>query len=338
MEYIKELEKGLKDKGYGKAYINKCVKYSGFLLENNLPVIFDKQHLAKLLGMNINTLSYYLLVGDSFYKIIYIPKKNGDYRKISMPSYNLKYIQRWILNNILYNMPVNEQCMGFVKGRSILNNAQPHINKELVVNLDIERFFDSIKFEQIFRVIYHNGYTREVSFILTKLLTHKGCLPQGSPASPYMANLVAQGIDRRFYKLSNKIGATYTRYADDITISGNREIYGYIKTYIKILKQEGFRVNNKKLKIQFKKYRQEVTGLIVNNESVAVKKEVKRDLRKHIYYCRKFGVYKHLQNTGNEYKAHFKEYLYGKARYIYMIEPVEGANFFKELNEIDWES
>lgn len=337
MDYLERLEKELEEHGYGSRYKKLCLYYASRVLENNMPVIFDNRHLALLMGVEAATLGYYISNTDQFYTVKSIAKKNGGVRKISMPSYNLKKIQRWILKNILYNIKVTEYSTAFINGKSILDNAIPHVNKAVVINLDIKDFFPSIDFKRIFLLFYNKGYTKEVSYSITKLLTFRGELPQGSPASPYISNIVITALDYRIGGLSKKYDFSYTRYADDITISGEQKILGNIEFIIKLIKREGFNINTRKMKILEKSERQEVTGLVVNN-SVKVKKEFKREIRKDIYYCKKYGVYSHLKYKGNETKSFYKEYMYGKVNFILMIEPEEGKKLLNELNEIDWNS
>lgn len=337
MNYLERLEKELEEQGYGSRYKKLCLYYASRILKNNMPVIFDNKHLALLMGIEPTTLGYYIFNTDNFYTEKDIPKKNGGVRKIAMPSYNLKKIQRWILKNILYNIKVTEYSTGFIKGKSILHNAIPHINKEVVVNLDIKDFFPSICFRRIFLLFYNKGYTEEVSYSIAKLLTFKGTLPQGSPASPHISNIILRGLDYRIAGLSKKFNFSYTRYADDITVSGDRNIVENIEFIMQLIKEEGFNINTRKIKILKRNERQEVTGLVVNN-SVKVKKEVKREIRKAIYYCKKYGVYSHLKYTGNETRSFYKEYLYGKANFILMIEPEMGRKLLDELDEIDWNS
>lgn len=335
MEYLDKLKNALVNDGYDIEYQRICIEYARNLITNEVPVIFDKEHLSCLMGMKLKTLSYYFMNKDKFYKVTKIPKRNGKYREISMPSYNLKKIQRWILDNILYKVKISDSACGFVRGKSIFNNAVPHIGKDFVVNIDIQDFFPSINLDQIFIMFYKLGYTKELSFIFASLLSYKGVLPQGSPASPYIANIIVKNIDRRIEGLCNKFEVSYTRYADDITLSGSVEVIKYIETVKKIIQEEGFIINENKVKIQHKFYRQEVTGLVVN-KTVKVKKEFKRKLRQHIYYCKKYGVYQHLKHNNLESKSFYKEYLYGHAYFIKMVEPDVGNIFIKQLNEINW--
>ncbi|MEN3772350.1 retron St85 family RNA-directed DNA polymerase [Priestia megaterium] len=336
MDYINSLREALIQEGYGKRYQKLCLEYAYTLLNNQLPVIFDKKHLSLLMGVEPSTLGYYIFNSDNFYQEYKIPKLNGDFRTLSAPSFNLKSIQRWILDNILYRYEINNNANGFVLGKSIKDNAEPHIGKEVVINLDVKDFFPSINFERIFYLFYSSGYTKEISYTFTKLLTYNEVLPQGSPASPHLANIICNKLDKRLSGLASKINASYTRYADDITFSGEVSIVKYIKTLRSIIESEGFSINEGKLRIQKQNSMQEVTGLIVNN-GVKVKRKYKKQLEQHIYYCKRYGVYSHLERTGATNKSYFKEYLYGMASYIKMIEPETGEHFLRDLDKINWD-
>ncbi|HFL3266020.1 TPA: retron St85 family RNA-directed DNA polymerase [Clostridioides difficile] len=337
MDYLSRLEKKLIELDYDNNYKSICIKYAKKLLDNEVLVVFDKKHLSLLMGIDLKILNYYIVNTDEFYNEKKIPKKNGRYRIISMPSYNLKRIQRWILDNILYKLRVHSNATGFIRNKSIVDNASCHVNKDVVVNIDISDFFPSIDFDKVFYMFYNLGYTKELCYALSKLLTYKGILPQGAPSSPYIANVIMINIDLRLDGLTKKINSNYTRYADDITISGNKYIVLQLPFIKTIIESQGFKVNLEKLKIQYRKSRQEVTGLVVNDRT-SVKREFKKNLRQHIYYCKRFGVYEHLKYTGNEEKSFYKEYLYGHAYFIKMVEPECGERFIKELDSINWDS
>ena len=163
-----------------------------------------------------------------------------------------------------------------------------------------------------------------------------GSLPQGSPASPCLSNLVCLKLDARLSSLAQKYKAIYSRYADDITFSGNGGIKEIENITIKILKEEGFRLNPKKTRIAYKYQRQEVTGLIVNGENVRVSKQYKRMLYQEIYYCIRFGVQSHMKRIKCE-KSFYKEHLYGKAYFVNMVEKAEGEKLFALLSSIQWD-
>ena len=310
-EYLTTLAAAISAEGYGDRYISKCLRYANRLLVNGLPVIFDTKHLALLIGIPVEELCKMVFAEDRYYSTARIPKRSGGYRELDIPSPDLKYIQRWIMQNILYCMRVSDYAYGFQPKRSIVDNARIHVNKHCIVYLDISDFFPSVSFDRVFRIFAYYGYTKEVSFMLAKLCTYKKKLPQGSPASPCISNICCLKLDARLSALAKTYIADYSRYADDITFSSNADIRTIIRVVVPIIKDEGFMINEKKTRIAYHYQRQEVTGLIVNGEEVRLNKEFKRRLLQELYYCKKFGVSSHMKHI-NCNKAFFKEHIYGK--------------------------
>lgn len=335
-KYLEKLEVLLIKEEYDKEYIQKCKNYAECLIKNELPVIFDPIHLSRLIGTNVEFIHKLVFSSKLFYRQAYIPKKNGEIRILNIPCLELKYIQRWILDNILCKIKVSKFATGFCTNRSIVDNAKHHINKDCVINIDIKDFFPSITFDKVFRVFAYYGYTKEVSFFLAKLCTFKDELPQGSPASPMLSNIVNLKLDARLAALAESYEASYSRYADDLTFSGNCGIKKLISISEKILTDEGYTINKKKTRISYKHQRQEVTGIIVNGEKLRISKKYKRALNQEIYYCIKFGVKHHMEKTNNS-KAFYKEHLYGKAYFVNMIEPEVGKAMLEKLNCIKWD-
>lgn len=337
INYIKELKILLDNEKQSQKDIDACLSYATRLIDSSLPVIFDKQHLSLLLGMELQELTTMLtMLEESYYSEISIPKKSGGRRTLNIPAMKLKMIQRWILDNILEHIPVSEYATGFCKERSIVTNAKKHIGKQCVINYDIKDFFPSIKIESIFMVFYYYGYTKEISYTLARLCTYGGYLPQGSPASPFISNILCLRLDKRLSQLAEKYVADYTRYADDITFSGNYGLQNIINIVKDIIQEEGFTVNENKIRTKYKHQRQEVTGLIVSENKVSVSKHYKRKLWQEIYYCQKYGVSSHLEHIGCK-KSFYKEHIYGKVYFINMVEPDEGRKLLIAANEIVWD-
>lgn len=139
--YIDELKILLKKSRYGKYYSEKCIEYANRLIENNLPVIFDIQHFSLVSGAPKELLGKMLFSDSNFYSIAQIPKKSSGIRELHIPSIELKYLQRWILDNILNKINVSKHAMGFCKNKSIVDNAKMHLGHECVLNMDIKDFF-----------------------------------------------------------------------------------------------------------------------------------------------------------------------------------------------------
>lgn len=334
-DYLTMLEDQMVREQFSQEYIMLVKTYAQRLISNSVAIIFDFNHLCYLLECSKEELRAYMYNKDSNYRSFEIPKKSGGTRLIEAPTEPLKIIQRWVLDNILCNVSISSHAFGFRKENSILDNAKIHKKQDCVINVDIADFFPSIKGLEVYKVYRYLGYTKQVSSILTLLSTKDDSLPQGAPTSPYLSNIICRKLDKRISKLAQAIGANYSRYADDITISGSMDIKNYLGTIKKIIVDEGFCINSKKVRIQFQNQRQTVTGLIVNQE-VNVRKEEIRSLLQEIYYCKKYGVNGHLRKRGI-YKSGYKDHLYGKAYFIKMINRELGLKIIKDLDQIIWE-
>lgn len=336
-EYLNSLQQELRSANKSDKYILACCNYAAKLIDSGLPVLFDNRHLALVLGITPLDFGKLLFSIDKFcYHEIKIPKKSGGTRILDIPSVELKYIQRWILDNILNKIHISQYANGFAKNKSILSNAQIHVNSECIINIDLKDFFPSISYEQVFGIFKYYGYTKELSFTLAKLCTYQGILPQGSPASPAITNVLCLKLDKRLAELAKKYQASYSRYADDITFSGEKSIVNLLQIAYEIIVDEGFFVNMGKTHISYKHQRQEVTGLVVNDSQVRVSQSFKRKLRQEIYYCKKYGVRNHLEHI-NVQRAFYKEHLYGKAYFVNMVEPLLGQKLLNELDSVVWE-
>ena len=328
-------------RAYETGYISKEEKslieeYNQRLTENGVPIIYNLRHLRQLLG--IRKSAQERLFGArrcESYRVFQIPKKSGGIRVIEAPSDELKKIQLWIKENILDKFNPSQYAKGFKKGVSIYDNALPHVGKELVINIDLKDFFPSIKYSEIYKIFKYIGYTDGVSKLLTKLCTNsKNVLPQGSPASPSLSNLVSLKLDKRLSRLADSIGADYTRYADDITFSGNKSIRQYTDLIYKIIHEEGYEINEDKFRLQYSFQRQEVTGLIVNTK-VSVSERLISEIENAIYYCSKYGVVNHMARLKID-KGFYKEHLYGIAYFVKMIDKAKGEKYLSKLDEIEW--
>jgi len=243
----------------------------------------DATRLAEMLGLPLRMLRNYSANADHFYKTFHIRKRSGNgYRIISAPSRELKGIQRWVMAFILRQVELPEVCMAFRKGRSILDNASPHVSKEFVFSADIKDFFPSITINRVVGLFKSLQYPPNVAYTLAKLTTYQGRLPQGAPSSPDIGNIICRGLDARLSGLCEKRDWTYTRYCDDITISGNGGINAQIALVGQIVEGEGFQLNPRKTGVVRRSGRQTVTGLVVN-ECVGIPRH-KRKIWRAIFH------------------------------------------------------
>ncbi len=234
------------------------------LVSQTLPVIFELNHLAELVGIKTSLLASLVNRSSSFYRDFEIPKRKGGVRVISTPSPSLLLIQRWISNNILQKIPTHSSVHGFVRGRSIVTNAQQHCGQECLLKMDIADFFPSISIRRVIEIFKRCGYPNNVSYYLASICCLRGSLPQGAATSPLLSNIVFKRIDRRLCGLSSKWKITYTRYADDLAFSGMYIPLKFSSYVSNVIEEEGFKVNPKKTILIRNKGKKIVTGISVS--------------------------------------------------------------------------
>jgi len=299
-------------------------------------VILNSYHLSNLIGIKWNYLKAIIKKPEKYYHNFYILKKTGGKRQINVPNEGLATCQKYIKENILDKINIHECANGFANSRSIITNAQKHINKEVILNIDLKDFFPSINSKKIFYVFNKLcGYDSNISYCLTKLVMYKGGLPQGACTSPVLSNIVSYKMDIRLSKLAEKLDIAYTRYADDITFSGNKNVINnnLLSIVTKIIEECGYKINDKKTRFQTKNSRQEVTGLIVNNGKVSIPKQYIKKIRQELYYIEKYGIINHKQYT-NIYNKFYKEHIKGKIMFVYSIDKKYGQQLIQKYNEL----
>lgn len=244
------------------------------------------------------------------YKTFSIPKKKpGEYRQIHAPSKELKQLQRKVYQRILRPLNLHPSATGFVPQKSIVHNALPHRLQAAVINLDLKDFFPSISLDKIVYLWHQLNWDEQTTKILTHICCHNYSLPQGAPTSPILSNLVNRKFDIRLYNLANRFYGTYTRYADDITLSfpqfGANEKY-CLKQCFQIIREEGYTIQKKKkIRIQRAHHRQTATGLIVN-QHVNLPRETRKLIRAMQHYQSKGKLASKDQKTLTGYESLLK--------------------------------
>lgn len=244
------------------------------------------------------------------YKEFEIPKRSGGTRRITAPTGKLKDIQKCLSVIIAPYYLVPDCVQGFTEGRSVSTNACKHTSKNYVFNIDLKDFFPTITYTRVMKSLLELGFNEEVSDIISRLCTipmwdeqkqmFRNALPQGSPASPLLSNIVCTSLDKRLSALAQRHGVTYSRYADDITFSSNHSVYSkngqFFKELEDIVRALGFKINEKKTRLQKKGSRQEVTGLIVG-EKVNTYRQFTKNLRAAVFHAETNGCTPHDFNN-----------------------------------------
>ena len=312
---IRECKKQNKRKDYITKYIAYCKK----LYDQGLPIISSPKHFSMLVGLQHDYICRMAYAPQHFYRHFEILKSNGASRPIDEPLPDLKYVQRWILSNILEKIVVSPYAKAFVKKRGIKENARFHRNQTVVVSMDIKNFFPSISIHDIVAIFKELGYFDNVSNFIAHLCCYQYSLPQGAPTSPYLSNLRMKEFDQKVAAFTKQNGIRYTRYADDLTFSGAFDANHMINTISSWLFSEGFTANSSKTRVAHRNARQEITGIVVN-EHMQVPKLYRKKIRQEVYFIQKFGLDSHLSQLGETHK-NYLNHLLGKINHARYVNP-----------------
>lgn len=311
-----------------------------------LPQLSSVKELCSWLGCDAKGLARLMRPGTktgSAYVEFEIPKAKGGTRRIAAPRGPLRKAQRKILDEILAKVPQHPAAHGFIAGRSTVTNARPHQGAQLVVKTDLKDFFPTVHFRRVVGLFTMLGYGEPVARALAALTTYRpqlddgrvvwpGVLPQGAPTSPALANLACRRLDVRLTQLAARFGATYTRYADDLTFSfpvaPTIAVGRFLWWVDGICQQEGFLEHPGKRKLLRAKTQQRVTGLVVNQE-VHVPRGDRRRFRAILHNCKKQGL--PAQARGRD---DFAAYLAGYAAYVTMVQPELGKAWATEVAQL----
>ena len=222
---------------------------------------------------------------DSRYRTYELPKRSGGVRLITAPDDRLKRLQRRLLVGAFEGIPLHDAAHGFRTRRSIATNAAQHVGQRLIVNVDIEGFFPSTGFAQVHRVcrqVDGGSISKGAARLLAEICCFRGALPTGAPTSPAVANMVLRPADTAIAKAAEAHGIRYTRYADDLTFSGEGDTKRIIPFVQKILAQLGYRLDQRKTQLYRRGRQQLVTNLVVN-EKVNLRRSERRRLRAAVH-------------------------------------------------------
>ena len=300
-----------------------------------LPVWDSEADVAKALGVEPKTLRHFSAhsVKDrvEHYVTFAIPKRTGGERLIMAPKTRLKALQRRLNAVLIDKLPTSEYAHGFRTGRSVRSNAAPHVGKRVVLRLDIKDFFPSIHVGRVRGLLIALGYGYPVATTLAVLMTEaprqpvmvgdiriyapvgpRAC-PQGAPTSPGLSNALLVKMDRRLAGLARRYGFAYTRYADDLTFSGDDFAAAHALRLLaaRVVEEEGFVINPEKTRLMHSGGCQTVTGVVVN-DVLGLSRQVRRRLRAAIH---QFGK---MHAAGNADPALLRR-LDGKVAYVSML-------------------
>jgi RNA-directed DNA polymerase len=222
--------------------------------------------LAKLLGSASGELNEVIQNRGRYYRTIKLAKPDGGSRVLRVPDDRLKVLQSKIKRLILDQVSLLGCVHGGVKGRSVFTNAKPHIGKEIVFTLDIQDFFPSVGRGMVTTIYRYLGFDSEALSMLVDATTWDDQLPQGTPTSSALANLAMYRVDMRLSCMARQRGFAYTRYIDDLALSGSRRLLNFCGMVQRIVEEQGFTINPAKIRTMLASTRQVVTKIVVNQK------------------------------------------------------------------------
>jgi len=341
--------------------------FSNSFEKNIEPTEEDIEQTEDLKPITINRLKFYLsnLKKDNdetlnnLYQISEIPKKTGGYRKIHSPNADLKIVLKCIdvlLRSVYIPHP---NAFAFIENKSIVDNAKMHTNKGYVYNVDLKDFFYSFDYNRIKTALYKEPFnlnsTKEkeeiaywISILTTCKINGSQVLPQGSPASPVLTNIICKRLDDKLNRLAKEFSLNYSRYADDITFSSNQHVFHgkFISKLNWLIQSEGLVINESKIRLQNQGERQVVTGITVN-KGTNVSRVYIKELRMYLYYIEQYGLKKALSYFVNDRKknlqftnvsldkmneTYFQNTLKGKLNFLAMVRGKDDPLYSKLAN------
>ena len=305
-----------------------------------LPVWKTEEDVAQALGISLKELWFFAIHREReqqpHYVTFSIPKRSGGKRLIMAPKRRLKAIQRKLLALLVEKLPLHESAHAFRRGRNVRTGAEPHVGKGLVLRLDLKDFFPSVTFARVRGLLIAYGYSFPVATTLAVLMTEAARQPvavddkvyhvpvglrhcvQGAPTSPGLCNVITLRLDRRLAGLAKKHGFAFTRYADDLTFSGDADRTTAQKLRIaatRIITAEGFTVNVEKTRAATQSSRQTVTGVVVN-KTLGLSRQERRRLRAMAHHLRQ-------EQTASSAAPEKLAELRGHLAYLSMLNPAQ---------------
>lgn len=336
----------------------------------SFPALAAPRDLAAWLGLSLPQLDWFAdtrrqhgrAVDPVFrhYTYAWAPRGGRAPRLIESPRPRLKALQRKVLRGILDRLPAHDCAHGFVRGRSCRSGATAHAGEALVVALDLKDFFLNVPPARVHGVFRSIGYPWPVARRLTGLCTtvtpggvfgdlpaqrrpdwamrQRYCAPhlaQGAPTSPALANLCAWRLDCRLHGLARRMGARYTRYADDLAFSGGADFAVRNRAFLRlaetIIRDEGFAPNARKTRVMRRNGRQQITGLVVNDR-LNVPRPAYDALKATLHNCLRHGPASQNRDGHPDFRAH----LDGRVAWVEAVNPQRSLRLRRMFDAIAW--
>jgi hypothetical protein len=274
-------------------------------------------------GLSRQDLMRLIRTAPDRYKVFTIPKRSGGKREIAQPARELKALQRIAVERILAKLPVHPCAKAYRLGESIRDNAAPHAGRGPILKMDFADFFPSIRSEDWAAYCRKKALLDEEDIRLTTSIFFRRAKGQhllklsiGAPSSPPLSNVLMYEFDEIVFKEAARRRIAYTRYADDLTFSGQRtgmlrDMIGVVEHAVRTISHPRLHVNAKKTTFITAKFRRVVTGVILTNDGLlSLGRDQKRRLSAQVH-----------QASLNKLPAEDAQMLAGYLAFANVIEP-----------------
>jgi retron-type reverse transcriptase len=300
--------------------------------ETPFPVLFSLGHIGQIVGLRTEYLARIVNSSDRFYRSFEIPKRKGGTRVIQSPYPALKLLQRWILDNILSKIQLNSAATGFIQNKSLLENVLPHVGSNSYLKMDLKDFFPSISFKRVYPVFLRCGYSKKIAYYLASFCCVNGVLPQGAPTSPALSNIICKRLDARLFRLGERFGLRYTRYADDIAFSGCI-IAPIFRTYVaNIVAEELLEINVDKTRLVNGRGSKVLTGISINGQTPKLPRSTKRRYRSEAHNLLRLSIEEYMMKVFSSNQVAVEQTI-GKFTFWSFIEP-DNSYVLKTLSKL----
>lgn len=330
-------------------------------VREGLPDLYDVTQLAHWLDFTVPELEWFADRGGwlrtsrpplRHYRIWRRSKRDG-FRVIEAPKPRMRETQRRLLRRLVEHIPAHPCARGFVAGSSTTAFAWPHSDRPVVLRADLRHCFETITTAQVCRVFHDVGYPAHIARILAELCTtatpidelggidlaHRALLrdrhlPQGAPTSPHLANLVMRGLDRRLDGYARANGLRYTRYGDDLALSGDpMDADRTLWVVLKIIEAEGFTAHPDKVRVMYQHQQQRLAGLVVNDRP-QVSRAAYDSLRALLHNAAAHGARSQNHADHPDFRAH----VLGLISWVGATNPTRRRRLLQMADAVDWDS
>lgn len=299
-------------------------------------VIQSRRELATLFKVEEKRLAEIIAEPARFFTEFLIPKTNGEARLIRPPCRMLRSLQRRILNVIYQRVRLRPCLHGGIPRKSIITHAQAHVGRSMVATLDIRKFFPSTTQPHLLPVMAALGFRSEAGADVLGLVMLENSLPQGAPTSSILANLAFAAGDSQFIRICGSKGLAYSRYVDDVAVSGDRDFRDLRGPFVEAIHCAAYAVAPEKIRFMTSSVRQVVTGLVVNDK-MRPTREFIRELKDAIRLCVKVGA-RDAANLDGISVATLKSQLTGRVAHVQNVDAALGKRLRGMLCGVDWRS